>query len=251
MQAHIGGIIPISTVDWPKNICTVVFFAGCDFKCPFCYNGSIVEFKEEFLKDVKDIKAELHKNIGFIDGVLFSGGEPCLQPTALAHLAAYVKQLGLKVGLETNGSKPHVISSLLKENMLDFIGLDIKAPLSLELFEKATQSKTFFKTTEEVLDSLHETLAILKEHENKLEIEIRTTIVPSLIYKKEDVLEIADLIHNLHCRWYLQQFRYDMGTLVNPNFKNIDSPSKKFLENLKEFCIKKYPNLRIDIKALG
>jgi len=251
MQAYIGGIIPISTVDWPRNICTVIFFAGCDFKCPYCYNSNIVDFKEDFLKDLKEVKAEIRKNIGFIDGILFSGGEPCLQPTALFNLAEYAKHFGLKIGIETNGSKPYVIKKLLKENLLDFIGMDIKAPLKPKIFEKITQSKTFFKTTEEVLISIKQSLRILKENENKIEIEIRTTVVPSLIYKKEDILEIAKLIKDLHCRWVLQQFRPDLGQPINPNFKNIDSPSKKFLENLKEFCLKKYPNLRIEIKAVG
>jgi len=251
MQASIGGIIPISTVDWPRNICTVVFFAGCDYKCPFCYNSKIVEFKEDFLKDIKDVKKEIRKNIGFIDGVLFSGGEPCLQPTVLLDLARYTKTLELKVGVETNGSKPHVIRKLIKENLIDFIGLDLKSPFDEKIFEKVTQSKTFFKKGEEVLTSLRHTLRILKQNENKVEIEIRTTIVPSLIYKKEDILGIADLIKDIHCRWVLQQFRPDLGEPIDPNLKNIDSPSKNFLENLKELCIKKYPNLRIDVKAVG
>ena len=251
MQAFIGGIIPISTVDWPRNICTVIFFAGCDFKCPYCYNSNIVEFKDDFLRDLKDVKNEIRKNLGFIDGVLFSGGEACLQPTALMELATYVKRYQLKVGIETNGSKPFVIRKLLGYNLLDFVGMDMKAPLSEDIFEKVTQSKTFFKTTKEVLVSLKETLKLLKKYENKIEIEIRTTIVPSLMYKKEDVLSIASEIKDIHGRWVLQQFRPNLGELINPNLKHISSPSKKFLQNLKEFCLKKYANLRIDIKAVG
>ena len=92
---------------------------------------------------------------------------------------------------------------------------------------------------------------ILKENENKVDIEIRTTVVPSLIYKKEDILDIAKLIKDIDCRWVLQQFRPDLGDSIDPNLKNIDSPSKKFLDNLKKFCIEKYSNLRIDLKAVG
>jgi pyruvate formate lyase activating enzyme len=251
MQAHVGGIIPISTVDWPRNICTVIFFAGCDFKCPYCYNSKIVEFKDEFLKEIKEIKAEIKKNIGFIDGVLFSGGEPCLQPTALIELAHYAKKLELKVGIETNGSKPLVVKRLIEGKLLDFIGLDLKAPFEEKLFEKVTCAKTFFKKTEDVLTNIKQTLSILKEHENILHIEIRTTIVPSQMYRKEDVLAIADLIKDLHCRWMLQQFRPDLGEPIGQNLQQIDSPSKKFLENLKELCLKQYPSLRIDVKAAG
>jgi len=251
MQAYIGGIVPMSTVDWPKNVCTVVFFAGCDFNCPYCQNSGILEFKDEFLKDLKQIKQEIRKNLGFIDAVLFSGGEPCLQRTALVELARYAKQLHLKVGIETNGTKPEVLLGLLTDGMLDFVGLDIKAPLTEpELFEKLTKSKTFFKTTDEVMQNLRQTLVLLKQYEDKLEIEIRTTIVPGLIYKKEDLLQIAEEIKELDCRWSLQQFRCDLGQILDPMLRSINPPKKEFLENLKDFILKKYHNLRIDVKAI-
>jgi len=118
MQVYVGGIIPLSTVDWPANVCTVIFFAGCDFKCCYCYNKDFIDFKEEFLKDLKDIKKEIIKNSGFIDAVLFSGGEACLQRQALLTLARFTKKLGLKVGIETNGSKPYSIKSLIKDQKM-------------------------------------------------------------------------------------------------------------------------------------
>jgi pyruvate formate lyase activating enzyme len=251
MQAYIGGIVPMSTVDWPKNICTVVFFAGCDFNCPYCQNSGIIDFKEDFLKDLKSIKSDIKKNLDFIDGVLFSGGESCLQRTPLIELSRYAKQLKLKVGLETNGTKPEVILNLVNEKLLDFIGLDIKAQLDEpEAFEKATKSRTFFKSTEEVIENLRQTLRILKQHENEMEIEIRTTIVPGIIYRKEDILRIADEIKDLHCRWSIQQFRSDLGIVLDPMLRSVNSPKKEFLENLKEFVLKKHPNIRIDVKAV-
>ena len=59
MQAHIGGIVSMSTVDWPKNICTVIFFAGCDFKCPYCQNSELIRPHEDHKRDIKDVKKEL------------------------------------------------------------------------------------------------------------------------------------------------------------------------------------------------
>jgi pyruvate formate lyase activating enzyme len=243
MQAYIGGMVPMSTVDWPKNICTVVFFAGCDFKCAYCQNSSIVEFKEDFLIDLKKVKQEIRKNLDFIDAVLFSGGEPCLQPTALLELAMFSKKL------KTNGTKPAVVLALARKQLLDFVGLDIKAPLSdEELFEKVTSSRTFFKTTSEVIKSMQQTLNVLKEH--KPEVEIRTTVVPGLIFRKEDILKIADSISGLDCRWALQQFRPDIGDILDARFKQVKSPTKGFLENLRSFVLAKHPNMRIDIKAV-
>lgn len=249
MQAYVGGIVPLSTVDWPANVCTVIFFAGCDFRCPYCYNKDFVDFKEEFLKDLKDVKKEIIKNSGFIDAVLFSGGETCLQRQALLTLARFTKKLGLRVGIETNGSKPYSIKSLINENLLDFIALDIKAPFKKEIFERVTQSGTFFKRPEDVIKDIKQTIRILKNNQDKIQIELRTTVVPGLIFRKHDILEIAKEINGLNCRWVLQQFISNKGT-VDPKLNSIESPTKKFLENLKQECQKKYSKLRIDIKAV-
>ncbi|MBU3941927.1 MAG: anaerobic ribonucleoside-triphosphate reductase activating protein [Nanoarchaeota archaeon] len=248
MQAYIGGIVPLSTVDWPTNVCTAIFFSGCDFRCGYCHNKEFVGFNDELLKDLKDIKKEILKNSGFIDAIIFSGGEPCLQRQALLTLARFAKKQGLKVGIETNGSKPYSIKSLINENLLDFIALDIKAPLRKEIFEKVTQSKTFFRATEDVIENIKQTLDILKGNQDKIQIEIRTTIVPGLIFRKEDVLGIAKDINGLNCRWVLQPFKSDKGTL-DQKMSNIKSPTKKFLEDLKKVCQKKYSNLRMNIRV--
>ncbi len=249
MQAYVGGIVPLSTVDWSANVCTVIFFSGCDFKCCYCYNKNFIDFKEEFLKDLNDIKKEITKNSGFIDAVLFSGGEACLQRQALLTLARFTKKLGLKVGIETNGSKPYSIRSLINENLLDFIALDIKAPFKKEIFERVTQSGTFFKRPEDVIKDIKQTLKILKRNQDKIQIELRTTVVPGVIFRKQDILEIAEEINGLNCRWVLQPFISNKGTL-DLKMNSIESPTKKFLENLKKECQKKYSKLRIDIKTV-
>ncbi len=250
MQAHIGGIVPMSTVDWPRNICTVVFFAGCDFKCPYCQNADLVTFNDSFLKDLRLVKQEIRKNLEFIDAVLFSGGEACLHATPLIELATFAKKLGLKVGIETNGTKPDTLLSLLKRNLVDFVGLDIKAPFEEELFERVTRSKTYFKSTSEVMDNIKHSLFLIKNYSKNLEFEIRTTIVPRLVYKKEDLLKIAEVINKLDCTWVLQQFRSDQGNILDDSLKSVNSPSKEFLQNLKEAILKKYPNMRVVVKGV-
>ncbi len=249
MQAYIGGIIPLSETSLPNKVCTKILFAGCDFCCHYCYSNDILDFREEFLKDLKEVKNEIIKNFGFVDAVIFSGGEPCLQRQALLTLARFAKKQGLSVGVETNGSKPYSIKSLINENLLDFVFMDIKAPLKKNIFQKVTKSGTFFKTAEEIIGNISQTLKLLKENQNKIQIEIRTTIVPGLIFRKEDILEIAKEINELNCRWVLQPFKSSKGTL-DPILNSIESPTKKFLENIKKVCQKKYSNLRIDIKAV-
>lgn len=248
MQAYIGGIVPLSTVDWQGNVCMVIFFAGCDFRCPYCYNKDLVEFKEDSLKDLKEVKQEIAKNTPFIDAVLFSGGEACLQRQALLSLARFAKEQGLKVGIETNGSKPYSIQSLLNEKLLDFVGMDLKTTLEHDSFSAVTRSTTFFRTSDEVMDGIRQTIAIVREHEKELEIEIRTTVVPGLISQPEQLEKIAHEIQGLRCRWVLQQFRPERGTL-DPKLATTPSPSRESLEKLRDACSKRYPLMQIEVKA--
>ncbi len=182
-----------------------------------------------------------------IESVIFSGGEPCLQRMALITLAKHFKSKELKVGIDTNGSKPNVIRELLSLELLDFISLDIKSPFSNDVFSRVTNSKTFFTKTEEIMDGIKETINVLRKYHENVELEIKTVIVPSLVYKKEDLLEIARLIDGLNCIWVLQQFENEKE-LVDKNMENIQPASEKFLENLKEFCLKEYPGLRVKIR---
>ena len=215
MQAFISGIVPLSTTEWFGKLSAVIFFGGCDFRCRYCYNPEMLESRQEFLTDLKVITSEIKKHEDMIESVIFSGGEPCLQRMALITLAKHFKSKELKVGIDTNGSKPNVIRELLSLELLDFISLDIKSPFSNDVFSRVTNSKTF--------------------------------LVPSLVYKKEDLLEIARLIDGLNCIWVLQQFENEKE-LVDKNMENIQPASEKFLENLKEFCLKEYPGLRVKIR---
>ncbi|MBW3015418.1 anaerobic ribonucleoside-triphosphate reductase activating protein [Candidatus Woesearchaeota archaeon] len=250
MEAYIAGTVPMSTVDWPGNISLVIFFAGCDFKCSYCYNSKLVEFKQEFKKPIKELKEEIKKSLGFIDAVLFSGGECCLQLQALKELAKFTKSMELKVGIETNGTRPGVVRHLINERLIDFIGLDLKAPFEPILFENVTKSKTFFKTTEEVIDNIKETVEILKKNTNKLEIEIRTTVVPTLVHTKEHLELIGKEIQGLICTWSLQQFRPEEGKMIDKSLEKVKPPKRSELEYYKEHLERKFPYLSIKVKAI-
>jgi len=247
MQVYISNTVPICVTEFPKTISFVIFFAGCNFRCAYCYNHEILDYKAKFIIDTKQIKADIEKNKDIIEAVVFSGGEPCLQGSQLAELAKYAKSLNLKVCIETNGSKPEIIENMLKQNLVDYIAIDIKTPMEKEIFERVTNSGTFFVNSEEVMKNIMKTLEILKNYGNKVEIEVRTTIIPSLIYRKEDLAGIAELIKNLNCTWILQGFRADYGA-AEKKLANLNAPSKNFLEILKDFIIKEYPNMKISIR---
>ncbi len=249
MQGYIAATIP-ATLDWQGRNSFAVFFAGCDFRCKYCFVPEYLDFKNEYLVDIRDIKKEIRNSAELVEHVLFTGGEPCLQRDALIDLARLCKKEGLKVTLDTNATRKDTIQSLVKNQLVDNIVIDIKTPMDDAMFEGLTKSKTFFKTTKEILANIKETIEYLKQNQDKVNIEFKTVVIPSFIFKKEDFLQIADMIKDFECRWVLQQFEADPEKqIVDNNMKNISPPTKKFIENIRDTCQKKYPNLRIDIRS--
>lgn len=245
MQAFIGEFIPAGNVDFCKELYAKIFFSGCDFKCPYCNVPDFMETKFDHEMDLREIKTELQNKIGTIEGVLLTGGEPCFQKQAILEILRNAKSLKLKTILDTNGSKPAVIETLLKNELVDIIIMDLKAPFS-ESFEKTTKSATFFKPSSDIMEDLKQTLEILKTYDEKVEIIFRTTIVPGIIFRKEDLLEIGKEIETLNCVWELQSFKSSI--VYDKKMSQINSPSTGFMENLKEAIEKEIPSLNIRLK---
>ncbi len=125
----ISGLQPVTASDFPGRLAAIVFTQGCNFHCPFCHNASLLPMDADSLIGEDTVFDFLHKRQKLLDGVVISGGEPCLQDD-LAGFCRQVKKMGFAVKLDTNGSRPAVIKELLDENLVDFIAMDIKAPLS-------------------------------------------------------------------------------------------------------------------------
>src|SRR5512146_773832 len=107
MKLNLGDVIPTSTLDWPGRVVLVVFMWGCPLKCPYCSTSRFIEVPEDIqASDTEAVNARVLEASRFIDGVIFSGGEPFMQPAALREMAEYVKGLGLLVGVHTNGAYP-------------------------------------------------------------------------------------------------------------------------------------------------
>lgn len=129
IHINLGGFVPLSTVDWRgKSVC-VVFFRGCPVKCWYCHNQSILTGEDR--RSIEEIKNLISSSSLLISGVIFSGGEATMQPSALMALAEYSKSVGLKTGLHTNGVYPEVIRKLIEKRLIDHIALDIKAEWNL------------------------------------------------------------------------------------------------------------------------
>jgi len=189
----IGGLQKVSLIDYPDAICAVVFLQGCNFQCSYCHNPQLVDPKLFGpCLDEKKVLEFLAARIGKLDAVTISGGEPAIQKDLLPFIMK-IKKLGFAVKLDSNGSQPQVVEELLEENLLDFIAMDIKAPL-----EKYKSIVKVPIDTQSIKESIQ---LILK---SKIPHEFRTTVVKSQLTAK-DILEIAQLIFGAK-RYALQKF---------------------------------------------
>jgi len=125
-----GGFQKNSLIDFPGKISSVIFTKGCNFKCPYCHNPELIAFeKDNSIIDINDFFSFLKTRKNFIDAVVITGGEPCLQ-NDIIEFAKKIKALGFFIKLDTNGSRPEILEKLLKEKLPDLIAMDIKTPFN-------------------------------------------------------------------------------------------------------------------------
>ncbi len=195
MSLEIKGFIETSLVDWDGKVVSVIFLPGCNFRCPYCQNIGLIDHPEKF-KTIPEEKVfeylESHRD--FIDGVCITGGEPTLHKNrGLTEFIKKIKQDGFLVKLDTNGSDPDYLKELAGDNLIDFVAMDIKAPL--EGYNKATNVKV---DTEAVKESVQFLLS------GKIDHEFRTTVVPTITGLNE-IEGISKLIAGAK-KYALQQF---------------------------------------------
>lgn len=125
----IGGLIKFTLIDFPGRPAAVVFTQGCNFRCRYCHNPELV-YPHLFTEPVaeEEIYAFLKRRQGTLEGVVVSGGEPTLHED-LPHFLADLKAMGYATKLDTNGTRPEMLRQLLDAKLLDYIAMDIKAPL--------------------------------------------------------------------------------------------------------------------------
>lgn len=125
---EIAGIQPLSLVDWPGKLVCSVFCQGCPWACVYCHNHEILDCRTPGQVPWHEVLTLLQRRVGLLDGVVFSGGEACRQGTALLAAMREVRALGFAVGLHTAGAYPGVLRAALEAGLVDWVGLDIKAP---------------------------------------------------------------------------------------------------------------------------
>jgi len=181
VQAPVAGIEPCSLIDYPGHIAAVVFLQGCNFNCSWCHNRQLIPCSEALL-DPRALDGFLASRRDFLDGVVVTGGEPT-QHSGLGDLLKRIKGLGYRVKLDTNGSQPEHLAALLDARLVDFVAMDLKAPLD-DAKRQAKFCGLSAKRGPQLVKQLRASLQILQSKAlgglNLPAHEIRTTCSPGL-----------------------------------------------------------------------
>jgi pyruvate formate lyase activating enzyme len=194
VNVDIAALVPLSLSDHEGRIAAVVFVRGCNFRCPFCHNADLVRPARggDPMLPVEYVLARLRDRRGFLDSVVVTGGEPTLQPD-LADLLAAIRELGFAVKLDTNGSRPDILASLLDRRLVDFVAMDLKAPLP--------RYAEFCGVRADV-GAIERSIACIRQ--DAPDYEFRTTVAPGLA--GEDLRTIAEWVRGAKS-YVLQAFR--------------------------------------------
>jgi pyruvate formate lyase activating enzyme len=198
----ISGLQKLTLLDYPGKVACTVFTGGCNFRCPFCHNSALV-LPEQLAHDSSEdaVLSFLRKRVGVLDGVAVTGGEPLLHAD-IGDFLKEVKALGFLVKLDTNGSFPDRLISLVKAGLVDRVAMDIKnAPA---LYAKTAGLARFD------LSGVERSKDFLLE--GSVDYEFRTTVVKGL-HTKESLLEAAEWIRGAK-EYYLQQYK-DSGAILD------------------------------------
>jgi pyruvate formate lyase activating enzyme len=217
----IKGFQATSLIDYPGNICAVIFLAGCNFRCGFCHNKDLVFNSSNLqLHNEEEILSLLSKRSKLIDGVCITGGEPTLYPY-LYDFIVKIKKIGLKVKLDTNGTNTFLLSQLISERLVDYVAMDIK---------QCKQKYDLICGTKVDMSQVIGSVELLKI--SYIDYEFRTTFVPELI-SWEDIVEISKWLNGAK-RYVLQQF-VPMHSLINPRLTKTVSEAdlKMIIERVK------------------
>ncbi len=240
----IGGLQKLTLIDYPKKTACTVFLSGCNFRCPWCYSPELVlpeKIKKQPEISQEDFFSFLQKRKNKLDGVVICGGEPTIH-SELPQFIEKIKELGFLVKLDTNGSNLKMIERLINEDLIDYIAMDIKAPLDIK--SQTSNPKSQINSKFQIpkyqkmvgmkvdLEKIRESVELIKN--SGIDYEFRTTVVPGF-HKKEDIIQIAKDISPAG-KYFLQQFRAEK-TIDDRLLKTIPFSKKELANWQKEISV--------------
>lgn len=212
MQIH--GFNKTTLLDYPKHLAATIFLGGCNMRCPFCHNASLVmSATSQPTIPEEEVISYLEKRKNILEGVCITGGEPTLYPE-LPDLICKIKKLGYQIKLDTNGTNPKMLASLLSEGILDYIAIDIKN--SKEKYPLTTGIHSIS------LEPILESVTLVKA--SSIDYEFRTTIIKEY-HTAQDMLSIGNWLSGAKA-YYLQSYK-DSGDIISPG---LHSHTKATLE---------------------
>lgn len=229
---HISGFNKTTLLDYPGLVAATIFLKGCNFRCPFCHNKSLVLASEtDTISEIspEELFSFLKKRQNILEGVCITGGEPTLN-TNLPEFISQIKALGYKVKLDTNGSNPTMLKELLSNKLIDYCAMDIKNCLS-----KYPQTTDISNPD---IASISESVDYLL-HTTDFDYEFRTTLVAEL-HTTTDIAEIAKWIKGAKA-YYLQTYLESNGVI----HKGFHAPTDETLTEYLQICRKSIANVQL------
>lgn len=191
----VAGIQKMTTIDFPGHLAAVIFTQGCPWKCLYCHNPELRNYSMENSTPWDSIVSLLESRSGYLDGIVISGGEPTLH-SSLPELLTFIREIGYKTAIHTNGFYPDMLRLIIKEGLVDYVAMDVKGPP--RAYDRITQCKgTCFPVSKSI--------RIIASSD--VEHEFRTTYHPAVL-SEEELLETMKAIFSAGGkRYYLQQFQ--------------------------------------------
>ncbi len=218
---EIKGFLETSFLDWPGKLCSVIFLPNCNFRCPYCHNHPLVFHPEQYSTiPLEEIFDRTHSLKNWVDGVCLTGGEPTLHAD-LPSLIREIKRHKFLVKLDTNGSNPQRLERLIETEEIDFVSMDVKAPLDPFRYSRATGVPINLKP---ILESIE----ILKR--GRVEYEFRMTVVPGL-HNEEDIKSLGGQLRAGR-RLVLQNFNPENP--LDPSLRNVAPYDPKGLKKIEK-----------------
>ena len=219
---QIRGLQKLTLLDFPERLACTVFLGGCNFRCPFCHNASLVMRPSECEEiSEEELFSFLEGRRGKLAGVCITGGEPTLYPT-LPTFISKIRALGFAIKLDTNGTNPEMLASLIDSGMLDYVAMDIKS--SREAYATVAGVPTLD------IRKIEESVQILLS--GRVDYEFRTTVVKPY-HSVEDIRKIGQWIKGAK-KYFLQSF-VDSGDLISDEVSGFSEPEmQKMLDAARE-----------------
>ncbi|MFW6123648.1 MAG: anaerobic ribonucleoside-triphosphate reductase activating protein [Acidobacteriota bacterium] len=230
-MAAIRGLEKFAPKDFPGQISSTIFVGGCNFRCPFCHNSELVlnpgempvipqEFFLEFLDSRKD----------WLDAVCVTGGEPLMYDD-IKELLVLIKQKGLRIKMDTNGSFPHRLEEIIERGLVDYVAMDIKAPLNKYSLASGVDVN---------IHDIKKSIEIINN--SKVEIMYRTTVVPGLIGRK-DIEEIGKMLKG-GSLFQLQQFSPE--NTLDESYRDVKPYPKEEIQKFARIAEKCFSKVNLE-----